>query len=237
MTQNTIAYANWLETKRHNQAYEQETGRHNKATETQAQKELKETQRHNKRSEKSVAYSNATNRKAVNETRRHNKKSEKLAAKEVATKVKTVKENIRHNKATEKETKRHNFVTEGTEKSKVAESIRSNLSNESIKRMSNAIDQAFKQGSLEQTALRNQMENAWNTVRNNEQYRHNAKTEFETRMDRLFAQQKWGQQNWNELRRYLLDQKRMNAEMDDKDAGLLNDFIRTVAPFIPGYKK
>lgn len=113
MTQNQIAFAQYLENARHNMAGEEDTdyanaeiSRHNLATETETARNnrviSKETTRHNKAFEKETRRSNKAREK---ENTRSNKAREK--------------ENTRHNKATElynnqnlDETRRHNYQTE-----------------------------------------------------------------------------------------------------------------------------
>lgn len=87
MTQNQIAYANYKETKRNNEAVLAETSRHNIAGEQFNIASLAETGRHNKAQE-SIGYGNLA------ETSRHNMAGEQIDLSKLA-------ESQRHNKATE----------------------------------------------------------------------------------------------------------------------------------------
>lgn len=124
MTQNQIAFAQYLEAARHNLAGEEDTdyynteiSRHNLATETETARNnrvvSKETKRHNKAFEKETKRSNKAREK---ENTRSNKAREKENTRSNKARE---KENTRHNKATElfnnqnlDETRRHNYQTE-----------------------------------------------------------------------------------------------------------------------------
>lgn len=80
MTANQIAYANYVESNRHNLASESETSKHNRTTEDVAYKNWSEVVRHNKVGE--------------GETHRHNVQNELFN-------IGTLNENIRHNKRSE----------------------------------------------------------------------------------------------------------------------------------------
>lgn len=135
MTQNQVAFAQYLEDARHNLAGEEDTdyynteiSRHNLATETETARNnrviSKETTRHDKAVEKENKRSNKARER---ETKRSNKarekentRSNKAREKENTRSNKArEKENIRHDKATElnnaqnlDETRRHNYKTE-----------------------------------------------------------------------------------------------------------------------------
>lgn len=127
MTQNQIAYWDYVESRRanlerernnrdvtnesirHNRVYEGETKRHNQQGEQLGWANLGETKRHNVSQEK-------TNRKSVNESIRHNKQSERLGWSNLG-------ESRRHNIQSENlgwsnllETNRHNVASESNDR-------------------------------------------------------------------------------------------------------------------------
>lgn len=155
MTQNQIAYLNFLESKRHNVVGERETGRHNVAGEAETQRHNlvgeSETARHNQQTEilqsGTLTETIRHNKQGESETSRHNLATESQALKELS-------ESKRHNKVTEKQTdsaqseiKRHNMTTE-------TESGRHNLAQESIDSDKNAVQREAIAAENERNRLR-----------------------------------------------------------------------------------
>lgn len=114
VTNEDISYKNYDETKRHNQAGEQETQRHNVAGE-------KENRRHNITTEGEARRHNIKTESQTDdvnrETNRHNLATEQLGSNELG-------ETKRHNQATESETGRHNLATEQQSRAELEESKR-----------------------------------------------------------------------------------------------------------------
>lgn len=143
MTQNQIAYANYLESGRHNLATEQETHRSNVTNEDIGYKNYGENKRHNVVVEGETRRHNVVNEKenrrhnitTEGEINRHNVKTEQQTD---AVNTETNRHNLateqlgysqfdetkRHNQAGEGETKRHNLATESQAIAELAESKR-----------------------------------------------------------------------------------------------------------------
>jgi hypothetical protein len=112
-----------------------ETKRHNLATEEQSRNELHEVHRHNVVTEGQASENIRLGWANLAETHRHN--------------VAYEGETHRHNFAVESENIRHNQRGEQLTFMSTSEAIRHNLSNESIDRQRNNIQQQYNQGNLE----------------------------------------------------------------------------------------
>nr|AVX53400.1 putative ORF1 [Marmot picobirnavirus] len=133
MTANQIAYWNYRELVRSNQAKELETNRSNRAREEETHRanvaSETETQRHAMRTEDLTDYANREtsqhNRATEQETAQHNRRTEALTQRQLA-------ETELHNRNTEQETSTHNRNTEQLTSEAQAETARHNAVNENI---------------------------------------------------------------------------------------------------------
>lgn len=182
MTQNQIAYWNYVEGKRHNLATETETNRNNVAT-------LAETNRANLAKEKqnrinsdrsyymslvsfeeqkrATRVSEDLRQKELNETIRSNKAREEISrtqaanqSAQVAVQRRAQAETERSNKAREtltsesqRETKRSNIASQGLKATELKETTRSHKANESNQRFANTL-----------TAQKNQIQQSYNNA-------------------------------------------------------------------------
>lgn len=180
MTQNQIAYWNYIEGKRHNQATEAETNRNNVAVLAETNRANLAKERQNKinsdrsyymslvsfeEQKRATRVSENLRQQELNETVRSNKAREEISRQQannqsaqVVVQQKAQRENERSNRAQEtlksesqRETKRSNIANQSLGAAELKETTRSHRANEANQRFSNTL-----------TAQRNQIQQNYN---------------------------------------------------------------------------